>query len=291
MVAMPVNIDMDVLRSFVTGFELGSFARAADRLGRSPSAISLQLRKLEDQVGQTLVAKQGRGLMLTEAGELMLGYARRILDLNDEARMALRGLNALEGWARVGLPQDFAETWLPDLLGRYSRAHPKVRVEARVDRGSELVEAVQRGELDFALTWGDLESAHSQVVARRPVFWIGASADFRRDAAEPLPMIAFDAPCAFRRVAVEALEDEGMAWRQVFASPSLAGLWAAVTAGLGVTPRTLEGKPPHLVTLDPKEAGLPPLGEVDLVIHAAKAKAEPHVAELRNLVLEAIAGR
>lgn len=291
MVAAPVNIDMDVLRSFVAGFELGSFARAADRLGRSPSAISLQLRKLEDQVGQALVAKQGRGLMLTEAGEVMLGYARRILDLNDEARMALRGLNALEGWVRIGLPQDFAETWLPDLLGRYSRAHPKVRVEARVDRGSELVEAVKRGELDFALTWGDLESAHSEVVARRPVFWIGTAADFRRDAAEPLPVIAFDAPCAFRRVAVQALEGEGMAWRQVFASPSLAGLWAAVTAGLGVTPRTLEGKPPHLVPLAPEDAGLPPLGEVDLVIHSARAVAEPHVAELRNLVLEAIAAR
>ena len=87
---LPVNLDMDVLRSFAVGIDLGSFAKAASRLGRSPSAISLQLRKLEDQVGQQLVQKHGRGLVLTEAGEMMLGYARRLLDLNDAAVSAPR---------------------------------------------------------------------------------------------------------------------------------------------------------------------------------------------------------
>ena len=131
---LPVNLDMDVLRSFAVGIDLGSFAKAASRLGRSPSAISLQLRKLEDQVGQQLVQKHGRGLVLTEAGEMMLGYARRLLDLNDAAVSAL-GSPALTGSVRIGLPQDFAETWLPETLGRFAR--PASRSQDRRPCGSK----------------------------------------------------------------------------------------------------------------------------------------------------------
>jgi DNA-binding transcriptional LysR family regulator len=119
--AIRTNLDMDVLRTFVTGFELGSFARAAERLGRSQSAVSTQLRKLEDQVGQPLVQKSGRGLVLTTAGEGLLGYAKRLLELNDEAVDRIRGAD-VDGWARLGLPQDFAESWLPAVLNRFSRA-------------------------------------------------------------------------------------------------------------------------------------------------------------------------
>ena len=113
--ARPLNLDMDALRSFVTGFELGNFARAAERLGRSQSAVSTQLRKLEMQAGQPLVQKAGRTLALTAAGEGLFGYAKQLLALNDEAVDRLRGAD-IEGWARLGLPQDFAESWLPGVL-------------------------------------------------------------------------------------------------------------------------------------------------------------------------------
>jgi len=125
------TFDLDVLRSFVAGVELGSFAKAADRVGRSTSAVSAQLRKLEDQAGTAIFRKAGRGLALTDAGETMLAYARRLLDLNDEAAAAVRGLE-LEGWVRLGLQEDFGEVLLPEVLGRFARAHPKVRIEARV---------------------------------------------------------------------------------------------------------------------------------------------------------------
>lgn len=167
MVAPHVNLDMDVLRTFVTGMALGSFSKAADQLGRSPSAVSLHLRKLEDQVGQPLLRKQGRGLVLTEAGETLMSYARRILKLNDEARMALVQLTDLEGWVHVGVPQDFAETWLPMLLARFQRLHPKVRVEARVDRGVAMADAVSEGALDVALTWGAFGRREGQVIGVR----------------------------------------------------------------------------------------------------------------------------
>ncbi|WP_246270211.1 LysR substrate-binding domain-containing protein [Hongsoonwoonella zoysiae] len=290
MVESPVNLDMDVLRTFVAGIELGSFARAAERVGRSPSAVSLQLRKLEEQVGQTLFEKKGRGLALTEAGEILLGYARRMLDLNDEARTALSGLSALEGWVRIGIPQDFAETWLPDLLARFQRAHPKTRVEARVDRGTHLVEAVDTGTLDLALTWGRLGNARAEVLQERQVVWIGP-ASYACDVAEPFPLVAFDEPCMFRRAAIAALEREKIAWRHVFASPSLSGLWAAVSAGLGVTARTLEGKPPGLSLIDAREAGLPELGSIELAIHGKGGKAGPQVGELTKLIREAVAYR
>lgn len=286
---LPVNLDMDVLRTFVTGVGFGSFAKAADRLGRSPSAVSLQLRKLEEQAGQTLFQKQGRGLALTEAGDVMLGYARRILELNDEARSAMSGLSAMQGWVRIGLPQDFAETWFPDLLGRFARAHPKVRVEARVDRGSALAQAAERGDLDLALTWGRMGNADAEIVATRPVVWIGQPG-FRRDDNAPLPLIAFDSPCAFRTAGLEALDREKIAWRHVFASPSLGGLWAAVTAGLGVTLRTAEGLPPHLRPLDPATSGLPALGTIELALHRSGHDQSPAVTQLQGLLIEAING-
>src|SRR6201991_4628734 len=134
-----IIFDLDVLRSFVTGMDLGSFARAADRLGRSTSAVSAQLKKLEEQAGRPIFRKAGRGLALTEAGETMLAYARRLLALNDEAAAAVHGAD-LEGWVRLGLSEDFGEALLPAVLGRFARAHPRVRIEARIARSFDLLD-------------------------------------------------------------------------------------------------------------------------------------------------------
>lgn len=285
-----VNFDMDVLRTFVTGVSLGSFGRAAERLGRSPSAISLQLRKLEEQAGTSLFIKQGRGLALTEAGEQMLSYARRILDLNDEAVLALSGAGEVEGWLRVGMPEDFAERFLPDLLGRFARAHPRVRLEARSDRGRPLVEAVERGELDLALAWGDLGSPFRELLAERPLVWIGAPG-FEPDKGEPLRLAVFDAPCAFRAAAISALDEAGLAWRHVFSSPSLSGLWAAVAAGLGVTVRAADDVPAHLQRLEADRLGLPSLPSLPLYLHRAQMNPLPVVTLFRDLLVPVLMER
>ena len=285
------NLDMDVLRSFATGFELGSFARAADRLGRSQSAISTQLRKLEEQAGQPLVRKVGRGLALTAAGESLMSYARRILELNDEAVDALRGPE-IEGWVRLGLPEDFAETLLPGVLGRFSRAHPKLRIEVRAERSVQLLERTVRGELDLAVAWGDpAASPHAERVAELSAAWIGRPEWPRllpAPNAEPLPLAAFEAPCSFRTAGVAALDGVGAAWRLGFTSPSLAGLWAAVEAGLGVTIRTAVGMPRTLAVLDPATSGLPPLPSVPLAIHRAEAEPPEAVRRLALILREAI---
>lgn len=286
---LPTNLDMDVLRTFCLGVALGGFGRAAERVGRSPSAVTLQIRKLEEQVGHRLFRKQGRGLVPTEAGETLLAYARRIIDLNDEAVAALRDAG-VAGWVRVGVPQDLAEDWLPALLGRFAETHPNVRVEVRVERGSALVEGVERGALDLALAWGDRRSAHCSEILELPMVWIGREG-FRRNPAEALALAAFDPPCTFRSAGTEALERAGIAWRHAFASPSLSGLWAAVRAGLGVTPRTAVGVPGSLRVLNHRTAGLPALPAVRLMLHAAEEEPGPAVACLRGTLLDTLALR
>lgn len=177
------NFDVAALRSFVTGMDLGSFAKAADRVGRSTSAVSAQIRKLEEQVGAPLFRKAGRGLGLTDAGEVMLRYARRLVELNDEAAVAARGTD-LEGWVRLGFQEDFGESLLVDVLGRFARAHPKVRIEARVARNADLTERLDAGELDLALVWDDVNlstrarraACASVEVAKPPLYWIGCAA-------------------------------------------------------------------------------------------------------------------
>lgn len=285
-----VNLDMDVLRTFVSGFELGSFARAAERLGRSQSAISTQMKKLEEQVGCSLMRKSGRGLVLTAAGESLFSYAKQILDLNDEAIDRIRGTD-LEGWVKLGLPQDFADAWLPGILSRFSRGHPKVRVEVQVDRSLPMIQKIMKGQLDIALIWGDgSETPHSQVVGDYPIRWIGSKGwgGLSSLNGEPIGLAAFEAPCAFRSASVTALVANGLPWRLVFTSPSLAGLWAAAAGGFAITARATVAMPQSLSVIDPAGSGLPDLPSVPLALHHADAEPPPAVLRLTEILLDAI---
>lgn len=287
-----ISFDPDVLRSFVTGVELGSFARAADRLGRSTSAVSAQLKKLEEQAGRPLLRKVGRGMALTDAGEVMLGYARRLLELNDEAASALRG-SELEGGIRLGLQEDFGETLLPDVLGRFARAHPMVRIEARIARNAELLERVDAGRLDLALAWDvGMRSAHVEPIGAVPMCWIGAAADRLRlpRAGEPLPLVMLESPCLLRSAAIDALDRAGIAWRMVFTSASLAGVWAAVAAGLGVTLRTPLGLSANVRPLQNASLKLPTLGSLGLALHRAESEPAPAVVRLASIIRHELQG-
>jgi DNA-binding transcriptional LysR family regulator len=295
-----VSFDLAVLRSFVAGMDLGSFAKAADRVGRSTSAVSAQIRKLEEQAGTTLFRKSGRGLALTEAGELMLRYARRLVELNDEAAVAMRGVD-LEGWIRLGLQEDFGEVVLPEVLGRFARAHPKVRIEARVARNAELLERIETNQLDLALVWGGsaasglveaLVKPLVEPIAEPQMCWIGSSSVpwSRDDDSEPLPLVAFDRQCLFHSAATAALDRAGIKWRVAFTSPSLAGLWAAAAAGLGVTVRTRYGLPSTVRALDPRETGLPSLPTIPLVLQRASATAPASIERLAAILLDAVRG-
>jgi len=262
------NFDMDALRSFVTGTDAGSFAKAADQLGRSTSAISAQLKKLEDQAGTDLVRRSGRGLALTESGEVLLSYARRLLNLNDEAVSAVCG-PALEGWIRLGIQEDFGETILPQVLGRFARAHPKVRIEGRIARNNELKEKIASGQLDLALAWDDGAATDTQKVASLPLCWLGPAEEellWQGGGGEPLPIVALEAPCLLRNLACNCLYQQGIAWRIAFVSPSLGGLWAATAAGLGIALRTPFGLPASVRMLESSTHGLPSLPTLGLAL-------------------------
>ena len=292
------NFDVASLRTFVVGMELGSFAKAADRVGRSTSAVSAQIKKLEEQSGAPLFKKAGRNLALTEAGETMLRFARRLVDLNDEAAVAMRGPD-LEGWIRLGLQEDFGEVMLPEILGRFSRAHPKVRIEARVARNTELLGRIDTNDLDLALVWDDSVTSVPELrngvrreqIAKPAMCWIGSSTlPWNPDRAEPLPLVAFDRACLFFSAATAALDRANIPWRVAFTSPSLSGLWAAAAAGLGLTVRTRYGLPASVSAFDGRDIGLPALPSVPLSLVRASATSTPPVQQLAALILESVRG-
>lgn len=281
------NLDTDVLRTLVTARQLGGFNRAAQQVGRSQSAVSQQIRKLEEQVGQPLFRREGRSLALTEAGDVILSYARRILDLNDEAVAAVRG-TAVGGTIRVGLPTDFAESWLPMALARFKRAHPGVRVEANTDRRAILIDRLDKGQLDLVLLFGDGLRSDALHLARLPMVWIGSSKEKPNwQDGRPLPLAVFNPPCFFRETAIAALDRAGIPWHIAFTSLSLHGIWAAVDAGLGITLRTTTGLPNQLIALD-KKSGLPSLPMIDLSLHDGGRELTPAATRFKEILLETL---
>ncbi|NTG28713.1 LysR family transcriptional regulator [Agrobacterium rhizogenes] len=282
-----INLDMDVLRTLVAAQQLGGFNRAADQIGRSQSAVSQQIRRLEEQVGETLYRKNGRGLALTEAGDVVLAYARRILELNDEAVAAVRGVS-VAGAVRFGLPSDLAETWLSITLGRFKRAHPSVLVEAVVDRNALLLEQLDKGYLDLALAFGGGARNDAETLATLPMTWIGpASGEPVSAPGEALPLVMYGPPCFFRQAGIDALDKADIPWRTAFTSSSLHGLWAAVDAGLGVTLRTAAGLPESLVVLD-ERSGLPPVPTIALCLHDAGRQLSPAANRLKAILVETL---
>ena len=283
------HLDLDAMRSFATGIALGSFARAAVQLHRSTSAVSAQLKKLEQQAGAPLLVRQGRGLVLTPTGDLLLGYARRLLSLNDEAVAALDGAH-WQGEVSLGLQAEFGEQLLPSVLARFGRAHPKLQVEAQIARGAVLVDGVAAGQFDLALAWSGPPMPAQlapETLACVPLCWVGPALAGTREG--PLALALLDAPCPMRSVAIEALDRAGIPWRVAFSSASLAGVWAAVEAGLGITLRTPLCLPGGLRVLDAEAHGLPAMPTVDLQLY--RTSDTPAVNALATLVREAVAGQ
>ena len=276
------TFDLDVLRTFVTGVEFNSFAKAADRIGRSTSAVSAQLKKLEEQVGTPVLTKSGRGLALTPTGETLLSHARRLLELNDGIFQTLHE-SQTAGTVRLGLQEDFGEHFLSDILRRFVQTYPRVNLEVRIARNAELLALVESADLDLALTWdtGHL-SPYATRLGETQMHWIGAR-DMPLLAAlddSSLPLIMFDAPCVLRSAATQALDAAQIPWRIALTSPSVGGIWAAVAAGLGLTLRTRIGLPSHLTVV----SGLPPVPSLGYVLHSNGDDPTPAAQQLAALI-------
>lgn len=279
------NLDLDILRTLVTTHDVGGFAQAADRLGRTPSAISLQMKRLQEELGTPLFRRHGRALKLTEAGQTTLGYARRMLALNDDLLQTMRGVT-LAGTVRVGAPQDFASV-LPDALHQFSALYPRTQVELRIEGNGALIEALDKGQLDIALTIGFADRKEVLLLGELPVVWISSRAFRMQDGS--LPLAVLGPQCAFRRAAVKELEAAGIAHHIAATSPSLDGLWAALQGGLGITARTAIQLPAPLVA-DRLPHRLPGLPIFPVVLHRGPNVATPAVDALHSLLGTATQG-
>jgi len=279
------NLDLDTLRTLVTAYDLGGYKQAAEQLGRTPSAVSLQMKRLQQDVGATLFRKNGRSLALTEIGEIVLRYGRHMLELNDEVLDTARGAS-LAGTVRVGCAQDFAETVLPQALSRFTKLYPLVQIEVRIDRHATLAQAAENKQLDLALTLGYSELRTANAVGELPLVWI-AGRQFTRRAEQPLPLIMFDAQCFIRQRALDALDEARIPWRIAVVSASLAGLWAAASAGLGVTVRVDLGLPASLVA-GASLFDLPKLGSLPVTLHRTTEGRPAVVERLAEIVRESL---
>lgn len=259
------NLDIDLLRCFVTIADTGSFTRAGERLGRTQSAISLQLKRLEEQVGRSLFLRSPRHLSITPEGERLIGPARQILRLND-ATLAQMFEPDIAGSVRIGVPEDFATAHLPSVLAAFTEAHPLVELEVTCDLTLNLLERFHAGNFDLVLVKRQPTQAVQDGVRvwREPLVWVArdrqSAADFAR-----VPLVVSPEPCVYRKRATEALDAMGREWRVAYTSTSLAGSLSAVRAGLGITVLPLEMVPAGLATAG-DDAGLPPLYDTEIAL-------------------------
>lgn len=278
-------LDPDLLRTFSVFAENGSLARAASIVGRSPSAVTAQMQRLEATVGEPLLAPAGRGRALTLAGEELLAHARRILELNKAALLSLKGARS-EGSVRLAATQDFAESALPKLLRQFAATHPKVRLELRIGRSIELAEAFERRELDVCLTMRMEPKSHEICIIREPMVWLASSEGLRTYDKE-LPLALLDPPCGFRVAALAALEKAGLPFRIAATSQSLSGLRTAVSAGLAVTVRTARWIGPGISKAEEK-LELPDVGtaEFSVRLHPEASPSAQNLAQVMRDDLE-----
>jgi len=224
-------LDLDLLRSFVSVADSGGFTRAGERIHRTQSTVSQQIRRLEEAVGRPLFHREGRAVRLTEDGERLIGYARRLLSLAAEARAAVGG-EPRAAVVRLGVPDDFAVEPLTEAVAAFSRTRPDCRLSVRCALSIDLVAGLEADEYDVVLAKRDPGAGPALACWPERLVWI-ASAEHPLPA-DPLPLVAFPHGCVYRTRAVHALERSGRDWRIAYESPNLMGIQVAIAGGLGV---------------------------------------------------------
>ena len=214
--------------------DAGGFTRAGERVHRTQSTVSQQIKRLEDDVGQPLLNRNGKDVTPTEAGERLLSYARRLLALAEEARDVVARPES-EGAVRLGVPEDFAAYRLAKLLAAFSRSHPGLRLDVRADQSTNLKRELERGELDLALFKRAAGEKGGIAVWPERVHWVTSKSHPRDTRTGSVPLIGFPTGCLYRAGAIHALESAGRSWHMAYTSSNLSGIQAAVAAGMGLS--------------------------------------------------------
>lgn len=261
------DLQTDWLKCFVAAVDAGSLSGAAPEVHRSQSAVSMQIKKLESAVGCQLLVRGPRQLQLTHEGQVLLGYARHMLDLQVQAQAALKG-EAVSGLVRLGVPDDYASRYLTPVLKRFARRHGGVEIQLDCEQSTSLIPRVARGELDLALVSRD-HARRGTLLFHEPLVWVGSS-QFDTWSRNPLPVAVYEEASLGRRSAINSLGLQGRPYKVVYNSSSLAGQIAAVESGLAVAALTQCSAPSHLQVLG-MEHGLGPLEPMQVAVYRSRA--------------------
>jgi DNA-binding transcriptional LysR family regulator len=285
---MTTLLDIDQLRTFIAIAETESFTKAAEVLNKTQSAVSMQMKRLEERIERPIFARDGRASKLTEDGARLLDYARRLVKLNVETVAAFSDA-ALSGRVRLGVPDDYADRYLPEIMARFSRAYPGVELTVICEPSIDLLERIDGNEIDLAIVTNCESKRASETFRRERLLWV-TSNRHAIHLEEPLPLALGRPSCTWRRTAIERLESIGKPYRVLYSSSNAGAVAAAVLAGLAVSVLAESGLRPGMRVLTTAE-GFPELTtcRVGLVRNAhdssalADALAEHIISSLDNL--------
>ena len=282
------NLPTDLLRTFINVAELGGFSKAGSQIGRSQPAVSLQIKRLEEIVDTQLITRNGRHLKVTEKGELLLSYARQILRLNDQAISSLI-LPKVAGHIRLGIPNEFAMSFLPGILGKFSNTHPEVSLEVSCDLTTNLMGMLENKELDMvvAIHKPDDKLPKDRQNWDEELVWVIAD-DYTLKTDQSLPLIVAPEGCVYRNTIIHTLNNLDIPWRIVYTSTSYGGIIAAVMAGLGVTAIAYSTVPKGLKVIQAGE-GFPQLPATFISLEYNKTETSDALKHLINYMLSQVA--
>ncbi|MFN3655737.1 MAG: LysR substrate-binding domain-containing protein [Pseudolabrys sp.] len=284
---MTALLDIDQLRTFIAIAETGSFTKAAEVVNKTQSAVSMQMKRLEERLERSIFARDGRASKLTEDGQRLLDYARRIVKLNIETLAAFS--DELSGHVRLGVPDDYADRYLPEIMARFSRAYPSVELTVICEPSVDLLERIDANEIDLAIVTNCESKRALETFRRERLLWV-TSNRHATHTEERLPLALGRPSCSWRRAAIEHLESAGRPFRVLYSSSNAGAVAAAVLSGLAVSVLAESGLRPGMRVLTAAEGfpELPPC-HVGLVRNAhehsalADALAEHIVSSLDNL--------
>lgn len=281
-----LDLDIPTLRSFVAVAETGGFTAAGEKLHRTQSAVTMKIQKLEELLGKKVFNRTSRSLTLTNEGEILLNYANRLLSLNDETvgRMINPDIN---GEIRLGVADYALPNILPHLVKRFRTQYPKIHMIVSTGVTSDLLEQQAQGSLDIVLAGsGNQPDNFSQLLFREPLVWVCAKT-FILDLNVAIPLALMPPPCHYRFAILNGLKACQMSFDILFTSSSIAGIQAAVNAGIVITALPYSCVLPEMRLLK-RKVGFPPLGEVDLVLYGGESLNKPHIRPLIQFLREEI---
>src|SRR3954466_7213314 len=246
---MTALLDVDQLRTFIAIAETGSFTRAADIVHKTQSAVSMQMKRLEERLDRAIFARDGRASKLTEDGQRLLDYARRIIKLNMETVAAFSDA-ALSGRVRLGVPDDYADRYLPEIMARFSRAYPGVELTVLCEPSVDLLERIDGNELDLAIVTNCENKRAAETFRRERLLWV-TSNRHSTHLEEPLPLALGRPSCGWRRAAIDCLETMGRPHHIAYTSANASAVASAVLSGLAVSIFPESGLRPGMRVLSP----------------------------------------